>query len=82
MNIYKSMKKENLRTLIRQVIKEYNTFGETYDPEMERFEIWIKKAHPGLSKNELAYDIAFDAFQAGYKQAEYDRAELDAGEDL
>lgn len=37
------------------------------NPENE-FVRWVKKAQPGLSSNDLAYDIAEEAFKAGFEE--------------
>ncbi len=51
--------------------ESHNPEMKEYEPEMEQFENWIKKAQPGLSPNELAYDIAKEAYFEGYREGGY-----------
>jgi hypothetical protein len=54
-----------------------NLNEEATNDSKREFELWIKKAQPGLTADHIAYDIAFDAWQAGRMSGQKPPSEKD-----
>ena len=70
----KSQVKPLIKDAVKTVLKEHFTLvypakkpvNESEEDELEQeFLKWIKKSQPGLNPNDLAYDVAKEAFEAG-----------------
>lgn len=52
-------------------LSDSNNLNEISDSEADpsaEFERWIKKAQPGIERNDITYDLMEQAFEAGFEE--------------